>query len=186
MSPVEHKKRLRSYIKRQTMETPLKDKREQSDLIMRRLEESEQFRDAATVAAFWSMDDEPYTHEALKRWAKDKKVLLPMIEGEKMTFREYIPDVEMEQGALKTMHPKHGIRAKSSEIDMIVVPGVAFDRSGFRLGRGKGFYDRYLKRCHGVKVGVCLSHQLVDSVPTEPHDHRLDLVITPEQNIKVR
>ncbi len=70
-----------------------------------------------------------------------------------------------------------------AQIDVILLPGLAFDRAGNRLGRGAGFYDRYITALkdeghNPTLIGVCYHAQIVDSVPTEPHDHRVDRVIT--------
>ena len=67
-----------------------------------------------------------------------------------------------------------------SEIDLIVVPGTAFTQAGARMGRGRGYYDKYLSQpgFRGVKVGVCYAHQLVGELPVEPHDVFMDYVIT--------
>ena len=67
--------------------------------------------------------------------------------------------------------------------DLILVPGLAFDKSGARLGRGRGFYDRFLAGITGFRVGVCFDWQLVESVPVEAHDIRMDAVVTPSQII---
>lgn len=64
-------------------------------------------------------------------------------------------------------------------LDFAIVPGIAFDPSGGRLGRGKGYYDRMLARFTGVACGVAFAEQMLPSVPLEPHDMRLDLVVTP-------
>lgn len=85
--------------------------------------------------------------------------------------------------------PKRGIREPVSaalaipghQIDLIVVPGVSFDPSGGRLGRGAGFYDRFLASVDAFKVGVCLDEQMVESVPMGENDARLDAVVTPER-----
>jgi 5-formyltetrahydrofolate cyclo-ligase len=61
-----------------------------------------------------------------------------------------------------------------------LVPGLAFDPAGGRLGRGAGYYDRLLTKFEGVRVGVCFSELLVDEVPTEAHDIQMDFVVTPE------
>jgi hypothetical protein len=97
-----------------------------------------------------------------------------------MTFREYTGKESLQKGAYNIPEPHNGRVISPSEIDLMLVPGVAFDTSGGRLGRGKGFYDRYLSRldaAHIYKVGICLPHQLVAQVPTEPHDVRMDTVI---------
>jgi 5-formyltetrahydrofolate cyclo-ligase len=70
--------------------------------------------------------------------------------------------------------------AKSVRVipSILLVPGVAFSRRGQRLGRGRGFYDRYLESFKGLKIGICFEEQLVDSLPVEPHDISVDAVVT--------
>ncbi len=72
--------------------------------------------------------------------------------------------------------------------DVIILPGLAFSKSGERLGRGKGFYDKYLSNFSGVKVGVCFSDQLEEEIPTESHDIVLDYIVTENEiiNCKVK
>ena len=67
------------------------------------------------------------------------------------------------------------------QFDLILVPGMAFDAQGNRLGRGQGFYDRLLENISGVKVGVCLDLQVVEKIPAEAHDARVDFIITPSR-----
>ncbi|HBA83443.1 MAG TPA: 5-formyltetrahydrofolate cyclo-ligase [Verrucomicrobia bacterium] len=69
-------------------------------------------------------------------------------------------------------------RWTAAQLDLIVVPGLAFDRAGRRVGRGKGYFDRLLAACRGFKVGLALERQLVRSAPVEAHDVRLDAVVT--------
>ena len=88
----------------------------------------------------------------------------------------------MEVGAYGINEPQGDTPCPAEAIDLMVVPAVAFTRRGERLGRGKGFYDCYLSRegFRAYTVGVCYSHQLLDSLPTEPHDCRVDEVVVGE------
>ena len=71
-----------------------------------------------------------------------------------------------------------GCKMKKGAYGMIVVPIVAFDEHLYRLGHGKGYYDRYLKQCRALKIGVAFDCQQVEKVPIEPHDVCLDMIIT--------
>lgn len=62
--------------------------------------------------------------------------------------------------------------------DIILVPGIGFSKTGNRLGRGKGFYDKYLESFNGLKVGICFKEQLRNEIPFEEHDQKMDFVIT--------
>ena len=72
------------------------------------------------------------------------------------------------------------------KFDLVLVPGVAFDLGGNRLGRGKGFYDRILAGASGVKCGVAYDFQLLEKIPTEPHDAKVDFIFTPARGVKAK
>ena len=88
---------------------------------------------------------------------------------------------------------KFGVREPASscaeipleKFDLVLVPGVAFDLSGNRLGRGKGFYDRLLAKISGVKCGVGYDFQLLGKIPAEPHDAKVDFILTPRRCVKI-
>ena len=73
-----------------------------------------------------------------------------------------------------------------AEIDLILVPGTAFDVRGHRIGQGGGYYDRYLNRTRAVRVGVCHDFALLSAVPSEAHDARMDIVVTPGRAVIIR
>ncbi len=136
------------------------------------------FRQAKVVALFSALPDEPDTREVLARWSESKVLLVPRVEGEVMHFFRY--DVsKMCDGAFGILEPQQEEVVSPTQIDLMIVPGVAFTSEGDRMGRGKGFYDKYLVqlRPDAIRVGVCYAHQLVEKLPTEPHDVRLDCVV---------
>ena len=138
-----------------------------------------EFRAARTVAVFAALPDEPATDEVLARWASTRRVVLPRVEGDAMRFYACRPDA-LVFGAFGILEPQGERPCPAGEIDLVVCPGVAFTADGRRLGRGRGYYDRYLGEpaFRGFRVGVCYAHQLVDDLPVEPHDVRMDRVIT--------
>ena len=101
------------------------------------------------------------------------------VEGDAMRFCDCDP-AALRRGAFGIAEPEPGARTcPPGEIDLVVVPGVAFTAGGVRLGRGKGYYDRYLSQAEfrGATVGVCYAHQLVGELPSEPHDVAVDCVV---------
>jgi 5-formyltetrahydrofolate cyclo-ligase len=84
------------------------------------------------------------------------------------------------KGAFGIMEPIATTPIEPSEIDVMIVPGVAFTRNGARLGRGKGFYDKYLshKDFHAYTIGVCYPCQVVEDLPSEPHDQVLNQIVS--------
>ena len=100
------------------------------------------------------------------------------IDVSRANFYPYDKDA-MAAGAYGINEPQEGAAVNPCEIDVIIVPGVAFTVHGARMGRGKGYYDRFLSQSGfaAMKVGVCYSEQIVDDIPTEPHDVMMDAVI---------
>ena len=147
-----------------------------------------QMRSARAVLFFAPLLDEPDVWPLLEEFvAAGKIAALPFFDAEKKTY-----------GARQVSHPaaihpgKFGVRepaASCAEIllnrfDLVLVPGTAFDLQGHRLGRGLGFYDRLLENTSGIKCGVCLDLQVVEKIPIEPHDAKVDFIFTPSRCVK--
>lgn len=181
----EMKKRLRAAVRQAGEAVGKHERADMSKDIVRRIEESPKFKDAAVVALYHSLPDEVFTDELIQRWRGRKKLALPSIGFGWMIFREYTGDVDMVSGRFGIREPSKGRIVPPEQIDIMIVPGMAFDGNGRRLGRGKGYYDSYLSSRYAGnihKVGVCFPHQLVDSVPSEPHDIVMDEVVSVELN----
>ena len=144
------------------------------------VEQHEAFAEARCIACYCALGDEPESLPALQRWAEGgRRVVVPRVEGERMQFYDWSP-LTQHAGSFGIDEPTAEAQlCTPSEIDLMIVPGVAFTRDGKRLGRGKGYYDRYLSQAdfHAVTIGVGYAHQLTKNLPTEPHDRRLDEVV---------
>lgn len=138
-----------------------------------------------TVLLYWSLDDEVCTHALVERLYKEgRRVLLPhVVSDTEMTLHPYAGLGQMRQGAWGILEPV------TQSVDLAtldegrnavaVVPGMAFDANGGRLGRGKGYYDRQLKLLPYIyKVGLCYDWQVVDEVPMNEYDVRMNRIIT--------
>ena len=152
--------------------------RERSVAICKELEKHIAVSGAAVVALFSPLADEPQIWPLVERLAQRLSVVLPRVEGDVMNFYCYDKNA-MAKGAYGINEPQQGLVVLPDEIDAIVVPGVAFTAKGMRMGRGKGFYDRYLAQSGfaALKIGVCYREQLVPDIPAEPHDVPMDVVI---------
>ncbi len=149
----------------------------QSRCVMARVEALPQFAAARTVALYRSLPDEVDTHAFIEKWKGEKTVLLPVMQDNGgLELCPFGPDTPLRPAAYG-IHEPQGEAWPCEAIDVIVIPGVAFDRAGNRLGRGKGFYDRFLKRTAAYKVGVCFDFQLLDEIPKDSHDVAMDEVI---------
>ena len=160
-------------------EVPPEEKARRSALIMQQVEAMPAFADAKVVLLYWSMADEVQTHPFVERWYRDKVLLLPCVDGDDLRLRRYTgPECMVAGEQFGIGEPTGPEWTDLDAVQMIVVPGVAFDSKGNRMGRGRGFYDRLLKSTpHAVKVGVAYGFQMLESIPTEPHDVRMDHVI---------
>jgi 5-formyltetrahydrofolate cyclo-ligase len=122
--------------------------------------------------------DEVDTRELVRDALREKAVLLPYVAQERI-YAGAITDLDdLSRGPYGTLEP--ATKRPAAEIDLVLVPGVAFDRSRHRLGYGKGYYDAFLRGVPAVKVGVAFARQIVPSIPAEAHDVQMDIVVTEE------
>ena len=141
--------------------------------------------EAKTVLAYYSLPDEVCTHQLLDDLvAEGKTVLLPkVLDATTMELRLYTGPHDLAPGPFGIMEPSGSPYSLSSgipSIDVALIPGVAFDAEGHRLGRGRGYYDRFLRTMRTVpfvRIGLCFDFQKVESVPSDAHDIPVDLVI---------
>ena len=172
------KSQLRTSIKRQKSDFGGELLCAKSDGIITQLEQLPQFIRAKTVLAYWSMPDEVQTHAFINRWHGRKKISLPVVLGDRLEPCFFEGMDSMGAGAaFGILEPKNTLKTPLNDIDLIIVPGLAFDSNGNRLGRGKGYYDRLLKGVNAFKVGICFDFQIVEKVPTGTNDIPVDKVI---------
>lgn len=173
------KRTLRKEIRAEIAKLSAEEKQRLSSQIFSKLEHLDEISSASVVALFISLPDEPQTAEFIETLLrKNRRVVVPRIEGEIMNFYDISEGVEI--GAFGIMEPTSTTPIKPSEIDVMVVPGVVFTLNGARCGRGKGFYDKYLSHSdfRAYTIGVGYPCQIVESLPTEEHDKVLDCVIS--------
>lgn len=176
---METKEDIRKKVKEITGSLTREVMDELSRRTMSRLEMNPKFGEARTVAIFHSLADEPDTRPFVEKWsAEGKTIALPCVEGKEIVFRRYSPETLAEKGRFNIAEPKGGRVVEPHEIDLMVVPGVAFDHAGNRMGRGGGYYDRFLAGLEIYRIGVCFPHQLLAEIPCEPHDVPMDEVVT--------
>ena len=175
------KNELRKIIRDRKRQFSQQQLGELSLAVIRRLMVHPRVEQAATLLLYYSLPDEVYTHTLVDALlASGKRVLLPRVTGEgTMELRLYTGPQSLEQGAYNIMEPVGEVFTDYAQIDLAVIPGVAFDRQLNRMGRGKGFYDRLLPQLgDAYKIGICFDFQLVESIECEEHDIRMDEVIS--------
>ncbi len=172
------KKALRKQMKIKKDEVSFEEKKKRSQVIWEQVEQLPIFQQAKYVMLYWSMNDEVFTHDFVKKYGQSKHIILPAIIGNELELRLFeseqllTPDKQY-----KVMEPTGNVFETPELLDLIIVPGVAFDKNNNRLGRGKAFYDKLLRTVNCPKIGVCFDFQFVKEVPYEDTDIQMDNVI---------
>jgi len=163
------------------------DMRLAGTLAQQALISTREFVDARVIGLYVPVHNEVETAEVMRAaLAAAKLVLLPAVCPGGLEFRQIDDPGMLRSGAFNIPEPDASCQVHSpEEADLIVIPGVAFDTGGRRIGYGKGFYDRALHRLEGKGrlVGFCYDFQIVNELPGEPHDVRMDMIITEQRVI---
>ena len=176
------KKELRQFIRNKKRQYSSSQLEELSLSVLSRLNGNEHLQRAETLLMYYSLPDEVNTHAYIDQLLTEgKKILLPeVIDGENMVIREYTGKHDLKEGAFNIMEPIGSLfpEERYQELDLAIIPGMAFDGNHNRLGRGKGYYDRFLQKIPQVyKIGICFPFQLVEEIPTEETDIKMDAMI---------
>ena len=165
------KAEVRKKIRELKREVPLEEKIRRSEVIMRQVESLPAFQQAQTVLLYWSMADEVQTHAFVEKWYKDKVLLLPCVDGDDLRLRQYTgPECMVEGEQFGIGEPTGPEFTDLDSVELIMVPG---------MGRGRGFYDRLLKSTpNALKVGVAFDFQMLEEIPVEEFDVKMDKVIS--------
>ena len=156
---------------------------EQSALIISQLEQLPCFQSAKTVLLYYPMHNEVDLLPLIKKYKKEKTFLFPVVHRKWMTACPYEGNAKMHRGKYKIPEPTTD--PFTGQIDLVLVPGVGFDKCGNRLGRGGGYYDRFIRAlsAHTTLVGVGYDFQLMDQVPTNRRDQKMHYLVFPTEGI---
>lgn len=180
---VKDKSALRNAALRARNEIPLQGRAEKSRAIAVKFLSLPQFISSKWVLLFASFRSEVSTEGIItEALALGKHVLLPKVDRANATLTKHriMCLDELVPGYMGIPEPTSTVCHKVEEADLIVVPGAAFDLSGARIGYGGGYYDKLLPRVKGQRpiVALCFDEQIYSSVPCEPHDVRMDIIVT--------
>lgn len=172
----EKKGKLRKLVKVRVKAISFAEREKRATALLRAVWKHPAFEQAQNVLLFWPLPDEINTIPLIEHaYAVSKTIFLPVVVGDDLVIKPYNP-MAMKPGAFGILEPQ-GDPVSPVQLDLIIVPGVAFDAAGNRMGRGKGFYDRLLAGTSATTIGVCYAEQYYLSIPTEPHDVPLNDVI---------
>lgn len=173
---------LRKEVKRLKQELTPAGRLTFSQHICQNIAQHPRWEAAQTVLAFYPLPDEPDLRPLLEQFHQEKRLLLPVVQGDRMVVRQYEGESSLCEGAFHILEPQGpDLPLPSLQVDLVLVPGVAFDAAGHRLGRGKGYYD-YFFAAHphiatAYKLGIAFPFQILKEIPTEPHDILMDEVL---------
>ncbi len=151
-----------------------------------RLEESATFIMADRVLVYHSLPDELSTLDFIDKWHEKKQLFLPRVNGDNLDILPY-EKTKLHTGSFNIEEPQGNDLIDLATIDLIIVPAVAFDRYGNRVGRGKGYYDRLLANTTAIKIGMGYDFQLLDDmIESDIHDVPLDIIITNRHHLRTQ
>jgi 5-formyltetrahydrofolate cyclo-ligase len=160
---------------------------EKSDLIIKKLQGMIFFRSAKLICTYISFGSEVSTHKLIKNLLKkEKRVAVPLVKNKnELIFSELKKWEELEPGTYGILEPIREREVGESKIDIFIVPGIAFDEGCYRIGWGKGYYDRVLERAsHALRIALAFDFQVLKSIPHKAHDLPVDLILTENRLIK--
>lgn len=179
MDIFQQKKALRKEVKELKSQYTLEQKKELSISILKKIEESVEFQSSDIIMAYWSMDDEVFTHDFVIKWAEQKRIILPVVNGDELELKEFKGVDKLVAGEnFGIPEPNGPIFKYPEQIEMILVPGVAFDIQKNRMGRGKAYYDKLLRASKAYKMGICFEFQTFEEVPYDDLDVCMDEVVS--------
>ena len=182
------KNQLKGKIIEKRNSLPKEEILEKSNRIKSNLFNLESYKKSKTAMFFVSFNREVNTHDMIKDSLTNKTVIIP-----KVVNKEIEPSVIIDldnlipSGKFGILEPIEIMKIAYKNIDLVLVPGIAFDKEGHRIGYGFGYYDKFLKKVpKAVKIGLCFDFQVVDKVPREWHDVPVDLVVTDKEVLECK
>ncbi len=184
----DEKSRIRGEMSRKRNAMTDVEAESKSAAIMKNLVKLAEYKKAKAVMFYAVKGNEVKTRELIEAALKEGKiVLLPITNIEKKEIEAAVIedyDRDLKKGTFGIMEPRQK-KSCAAKIDVVIVPGVAFDIDGHRLGYGHGFYDKLLHRLdRTVKIGLAYDFQIINKLPKESHDHPLDIIVTESRVIR--
>ena len=175
------KKEIRAEVKKRRREADEETLHEKSLQILERFRQLSAYKDASLLLAYVDAKREVETRLLMRcAWDDGKKVAAPRVDGDGIMHFYYLRSLkDLEPGAFGIMEPRADCRICEPEEGLPLMPGVAFDEQGHRVGYGGGYYDRYLeKHPHLIHIALAFEFQIFPEVPSEKHDICPDLIVT--------
>lgn len=178
------KSKLRSELLIRRNSQTVSDKEKKDRAIFERLVNLPQFKASSEFFTYLSHGGEVSTDELIVRFFGKKKIVVPKISGDEICLYELHEATQFEKGRFGIREPKVCLPKKEIEhIDLMIIPGIAFDLSGYRIGFGGGYFDKLLAKVHCNTIGLAYEFQIIDKVPTHSYDVPVSLIVTEKRVI---
>lgn len=174
---VDRKKELRKTIASAKRKHSIEGLELLSESVIGNLMQLDIYKEAKVILLYYSMPDEVNTKVLITNSEHTKRVILPVVTKEGLILKGYDSSIDLIMSNYGIMEPSGNVYDDFDEIDLVIVPGVAFDASLNRMGRGMGYYDGLLPKINAPKVGICFDFQLVDDVPVDSRDIKMDMIV---------
>lgn len=155
-----------------------------SDKVIVNLSNTDIFKKADTILLYYSMPDEVNTEILIHLMNDKKNILLPIVDKTGLILKKYTSNNDLQISSYGIKEPTGDAFTDYDDIDLVVVPGVAFDRAFNRMGRGKGYYDRLLPKIKAPKLAICFDFQLFDNIPFDDNDVKMDIIVCESEIIE--
>ena len=181
------KNRLKESILEKRNSLAKEEIKEKSIQIQKSLFNLDSYKKAKIIMFFVSFNSEVSTHDMIKEALNNKTVIVPKVVGHEIEPSVIIDFDNLVTGKFGILEPIELMKIAYKNIDLVLVPGIAFDGHGHRIGYGFGYYDKFLKKVpKAVKIGLAFDFQIVDKLPVEPHDVAVDLIVTENKIIECK
>ena len=186
---IQSKKEKRSFYRKKRKDISKAQKEMLDKMLFDRVISLKEFRESSVVLAYYPINDEINTIPIIEYALREgKRVALPISStiDYTLTFHFISSFKEIKNGAYSIPEPSEDSEIFNKETKALcIVPGLIFDRTGNRLGYGKGFYDRFLSDFNGITVGLCYSDFLLDKLPIDENDRAVDIVVSDTEEVYI-
>jgi len=159
---------------------------QKSKLIKNNLLSLKEYKEAKTIMIYVSFGKEVETHNLIKEALKTKTVLVPKVKEDQIIACKINTLDDLEQGAFGILEPKTSVEFSKKKIELIILPGIVFDKLGNRIGYGKGFYDKFLKNINATKIALAFDFKVLEQVPTRKYDIKMNIIVTEKNIIQIK
>ena len=158
---------------------------EKSKKIQDKLFNLEQYKKLKIIMFFVSFNNEVNTHNMIRNALKNKTVIVPKVERHEIEPSVIIDFDNLVPAKFGILEPIETMKIAYKNIDLVLVPGIVFDKEGHRIGYGYGYYDRFLRKVpKAIKIGLAFDFQVIDKIPREMHDVAVNLIVTEEKVVE--